>query len=152
MGMTVEQINEWRLRRLKVDGRWTSGEDLLDCIFEAMSGVGPCNGQWNRQPTVKWSYIRLVEIACEYFREHIDINLLRKFLHYLLVPSLSGGITFLTPDQKCRFAGQLAWMLNLPGFVTTVATFLAPLGARMPDTDTVATDWLEARKEYKRRR
>ena len=99
--MTMEQINLWETKRLKKqNGEWEN--DVLCCVSHAMEECGPCYGTWDRNPTITWNYVRLVEIACEYLREKIDLEELDCFLQHILGGGFSKGITYLNPSRKKR--------------------------------------------------
>lgn len=146
MSITVYEINEWVARRFKkASGEWEN--DVLFCIFHGMENCGPCYGTWDRNPTVSKSYVRLVEIACEYLRDIRSLSELQTFCERVF----NYGISYLNESRKKRFAEQTAWMLNLSEFTSIVEEFISPLNALMPDTTAIAIDWQAARNEYKRR-
>lgn len=145
MSITVSEINEWVARRFKkATGEWET--DVLFCIFYGMENCGPCYGTWDRNPTVSKSYVRLVEIACEYLRDTRSISELRVFCKRVF----DYGISYLNDSRKKRFAEQTAWMLNLPEFIGVVQEFILPINAVIPDTTTIAPNWQATRSEYKR--
>lgn len=146
MSITVSEIDEWAQRRFKTaSSNWEN--DVLFCVFHGMENCGPCYGTWDRNPTVSKSYVRLVEIACEYLR---DIRSTSE-LHVFCERVFNYGISSLNDSRKKRFAEQTAWMLNLPEFTEILQEFISPFSACIPDTPTIATDWQTARNEYKRR-
>lgn len=146
MSITVPEINEWAERRFKkTTGEWEN--DVLFCISYGMENCGPCYGTWDRNPTVSKSYVRLVEIACEYLRDVKSLSELQIFCERVF----NYGISYLNQSRKKRFAEQTAWMLNLPEFAQILKGFIVPLNAPMPDTSTICTDWQAARAEYKRK-
>jgi len=146
MSITVSEIDEWVERRFKkASGEWEN--DVLFCISHGMENCGPCYGTWDRNPTVSKSYVRLVEIACEYLRDTKNLSNLQTFCERVF----NYGISYLNESRKKRFAEQTAWMLNLPEFAEILQEFISPLNACMPDTSMIATDWQLARSEYKRR-
>ena len=146
MSITVPQIDEWTQKRLKKSsGGWEN--DVLFCIFYGMESCGPCYGTWDRNPTVSKSYVRLVEIACEYLRHTKSVAELEKFCERVL----NYGISYLNEYSKKRFSEQTAWILNLPEFTETLQRFISPFHASMPDTAAIAVDWQTARDEYKRK-
>ncbi|MDP3778485.1 MAG: hypothetical protein Q8R30_00355 [bacterium] len=146
MSLTIPQIDEWAKKRFKTaSNEWET--DVLFCISYGMENCGPCYGTWDRNPTVSKSYVRLVEIACEYLRHTKSTSELRIFCERVF----NYGISYLNESRKKRFAEQTAWLLNLPEFIGIIEKFILPFNATVPDTTTVCTDWQTARAEYKRR-
>lgn len=149
MAMNIEQINRWMTERLRrQDGTWDV--DVLYCLFHAMEECGPCYSRPG-QPTVSAEYIRLVEIGCEYLRDTKYLAGLQRFLEEALSTEFQRGVYMLNGPQRRRFAEQLAWLLNLAEFRNILREYVEPFGGNMPDRDTVALDWQDARSEYKRR-
>ena len=112
-----------------------------------MENCGPCYGTWDRNPTVSKSYVRLVEIACEYLRDIKNVSELQTFCERVF----NYGISYLNHSRKKRFAEQTAWLLNLPEFAKILEGYISPFNACMPDAPTICKDWQAARVEYKRR-